>query len=136
MSWKDLGLQEFWLICNSGMRRSILSLHDICTALGDKLTWCLPALHALTGCDTAVYSSISTKLAALNKSYPQDFVSDPQLEQFRADRSMMQMAETFLVKCFKPTIDLVAFDVLRLAVFNGNAFKMDFERTPFIAVNT
>ena len=32
---------------------------------------------------------------------------------------MMQMAETFLVKCLKPTIDLETFDVLRLAVFNG-----------------
>ncbi|XDV44765.1 hypothetical protein PO909_013005 [Leuciscus waleckii] len=33
-------------------------------ALGDELTQCLPALHALTGCDTT--SKISTKLAALN----------------------------------------------------------------------
>ncbi|KAI4824268.1 hypothetical protein KUCAC02_012791 [Chaenocephalus aceratus] len=32
-----------------GVRRSILPLHDICLALGDELTKCLPALHALTG---------------------------------------------------------------------------------------
>ena len=43
---------------------------------------------------------------------------------------MIQMAETFLVKCLKPTIDLEIFDVLRLAAFNGNALKMDFKRTP------
>ena len=49
---------------------------------------------------------------------------------------MMQMVETFLVKCLKPTIDLETFDVLRLTVFNGNAFKMDFKRTPFTSVNT
>ena len=77
VSWKDLGLQELWLICNSGMRRSILPLYDICTVLGDKFTPCFPALHALTGCDTT--SNISTKLAALNESYPQYFISDPQL---------------------------------------------------------
>ena len=52
VNWRDLGLQELWLVRNSGVRRSILPLHDICTALGDELTQCLPALHALTGCDT------------------------------------------------------------------------------------
>ena len=77
VSWKDLGLQELWLICNSGMRRSKLPVHDICTALEDNLTRCLPALHALTGCDTT--NNISTKLAALNERYPQNFISDPQL---------------------------------------------------------
>ena len=31
--WKDVGLQEIWLNCNSGMRILILPLHDICTAM-------------------------------------------------------------------------------------------------------
>ena len=69
VSWKDPGLQVLWLICNSGMRKSILPLHDICTAMGDKLTRCLPAVHARNGCDTT--HNISTKLAALTESYPQ-----------------------------------------------------------------
>ena len=46
------------------MRRVILPLHDICSALGNDLTKCLPAVHALTGCDTT--SKIATKSAALN----------------------------------------------------------------------
>ena len=51
--------------------------------------------------------------------------------------SLMQMAEAFLVRCLKPTIDLETFDILRLARFNGNALKMDFERTPLPhSVNT
>ena len=41
--------------------------------------------------------------------------------------SLMQMAETFLVRCLKPTIDLETFDFLNLAALNGNALKMDFE---------
>ena len=49
---------------------------------------------------------------------------------------MMQMADPFLVKCLKPTINLETFDVLHLAVFIGNAFKIDFKRTPFTSVNT
>ncbi len=42
------GFQELWLTHNSRLKRSILPLHDICTALGDELTRCLPALHAQT----------------------------------------------------------------------------------------
>lgn len=64
VNWRDLGRQELWLVRNSEMHRSILPLHNICIALGDKLTKYLPALHALTGCDTT--SKISTKLAAVS----------------------------------------------------------------------
>ena len=49
---------------------------------------------------------------------------------------MMQMAETLLVKCLKPTIDLETFDVLHLPAFNGNALETNFERTSFTSVNT
>ena len=45
------------------------------------------------------------------------------------------MAKTFLVKCLKPTTDLETFDDLCLVVFNGNALKMDFERTPCTSAN-
>ena len=48
---------------------------------------------------------------------------------------MIQMAKTFLVKCLKPTTDLETFDDLCLVVFNGNALKMDFERTPCTSAN-
>ena len=61
-----------------------MPLHDICTALGNKPIQCLPAFHGMSGCDTA--SNIPTKLAALNESYPQDFISDPQVYQFEAER--------------------------------------------------
>ena len=95
---RDLGLQELWLIRNSGMRRVMLPLHDICSALGNDLIKCLPAVHTLTGCDTT--SKIATKSAALNavqkpgsSSLVLDFNS-PQLTE-----SSIQMAETFLVKC-------------------------------------
>jgi len=134
VNWRELGLQELWLICNSGIRRVILPLHDICSALGNDLINCLPAVHALTGCDTT--SKIATKSAALNvvqkpesSSLVLDFNS-PQLTE-----SSIQMAETFLIKCLKPTTDLETFDDLRLAVFNRNALKLDFERTACISTN-
>ena len=94
VSWRNLGLKELWLIYNSGMRRVILPLHDICSALRDDLIKCLPAVHALTRCGTT--SKIATKSAALNtvqklrnSSLVQDFNS-PQLTE-----SSIQMAEIF-----------------------------------------
>ena len=118
INWRDLGLQELWLIHNSGVKKSTLPLHEICAALGDELTRCLPALHALTGCDTT--SKVSTKLAALkairnpgSSSLILDF-DNPQLTE-----SAVLMAETFLVKCLKPSTDLETFDDLRLAAFNS-----------------
>ena len=134
VNWRDLGLQELWLFRNSGVKRSILPLHDICIALGDELTKCLPALHALTGCDTT--SKISTKLAALNAvckpgnaSLIQEF-DCPQLTE-----SAILMAETFLVKSLKPSTDLETFGDLRLAAFDRNALNMDFERTTCTSTN-
>ena len=131
VNWRDLGLQELWLIWNSGMRRSILPLHDICSVLGNDLIKCLPAL---TGCDTT--SKIATKSAALNSVHKPGNTSlvlnfnSPQLTE-----SSIQMAETFLVKCLKPTTDLETFDDLRLTAFNSNALKMDFERTACTSTN-
>lgn len=47
----------------------------------------------------------------------------------------MQMVETFLVKGLKPHTDLQTFDDLHLAVFDSNALKMDFKRTPCTSTN-
>ena len=100
------------------MKRSILPLDDICKALGDELTQCLPALHALTGCDTT--SKISTKLAALNTVRKPDNSSlilncnCPQLTE-----SAIQMAETFLVKCLKPSTDMTTCALLRSIVMSS-----------------
>ena len=40
----------------------------------------------------------------------------------------MQTAEKYLVRYLKPTKDLETFDDLRLAAFNSNSLKMDFEK--------
>ena len=134
VNWRDFGLQELWLIRNSGMRRVILPLHDICSALGNDLIECLPAIHALTGCDTT--SKIATKSAALNAvQKPGSFSLVLDLNSPELTESSIQMAETFLVKCLKPTTDLETFDDLRLAAFNSNALKLDFARTACTSTN-
>ncbi len=54
INWRHYSLTEIWLVRNSGVKRSILPLHDLYTTLGEDLVKCLPALHALTGCDSIV----------------------------------------------------------------------------------
>ena len=46
-----------------------------------------------------------------------------------------QRAENYLVRCLKPTKDLETFDDLRLAAFNSNSLKMDFEKIPCMSAN-
>ena len=45
------------------------------------------------------------------------------------------MVENYLVRCLKPTKDLEIFDDLRLAAFNSNSLKMDFEKIPCTSAN-
>ena len=128
VNWKQLGLDELWLIRNSGLKRSILPLKEICLALGEELIKCLPALHALTGSNTT--SKIATKLAALKAiRIPNNL---PLLANFNCPQltdNVIQMAENFLVKCLKPATHLETFDELCIDTFDNNALKLDFEKT-------
>ena len=134
VNWKHLGLDELWLIRNSGLKRSILPLTKICLTLEEELIKCLPALHALTGCDTT--SKIATKLAALNAiRIPRNL---PLLANFNCPQltdNAIQLAENFLVKCLKPTTHLETFDELRIDTFDNNALKLDFEKTACTSTN-
>jgi hypothetical protein len=110
VNWRDLGLKDIRLVRNSGVKRSILPIHDICTALGDEL------IYALSGCDTT--SNIATKLAALNAlRKPENSSLIKNFDSAQLTESAILMAETFLVKCLKPSTDLTTFDDLRFAAF-------------------
>ena len=134
VNWNHIGLDELWLIRNSGLNRSILPLKKICLTLGDELIKCLPALHALTGCDTT--SKIATKLAALNAiRIP---VNLPLLANFNCSQltdNEIKLAEIFLVKCLKPSTYFETFDELRIDTFDNNAMKLDFEKTACTSTN-
>lgn len=134
VNWRDLGLKELWLIRNTGVKRSILPLHNICTALGDEVTRCLPALHALTGCDTT--SKVSTKAAAVKAiTKPERSSLILNFDNKPLTNDAVQMAEMFLVKCLKPSTELESFNELRVDALSSNAMKMDFEKTPCTSVN-
>ena len=56
-------LQELWMFCGKGETARALPLHELATKLETTLVDMLPALHALTGCDTT--SKICCKNTAL-----------------------------------------------------------------------
>ena len=96
---------------------------------GDKLRRCLPALRALTGFDTT--SKTSTKHAAMKAIHNRYRI----FNNLELTESMIQTAENYLVRYLKPTKDLEAFDDLRLAAFNSNSLKIDFEMIPCTSAN-
>ena len=81
-------------------------------------------MPALTGCDTT--NKISTKHAAM-KAIHNNLTLIQNFNNLDLTESIIQMAETFLVRCLKPTTDLETFDNLCLVAFNSNSLKMDFE---------
>ena len=90
---------------------------------GDKLARCLPALHALTGCDTT--SKISMNHAPMKAIHNNlTLILNFTLIQNVCNNSeLIQKAENFLVRRLKPTEDLETFDDLHLAAFNSNSLK-------------
>jgi len=117
------------------MNRSVLSLHEICGALGEEFTKCLPALHALTGCDTN--SKVSTKLAALTAiQKPKNSLLIVNFDYPQLTENAVQMGETFLVRYLKPSTDHETFDDLPLVAFNTNALNFNFEKKPCTSTNT
>ena len=73
---------------------------------GDKLARCLPALHALTGCDTT--SKISTKHAPMQAihNYLTLILNFTLIKNVCNNSELIQKAENLLVRCLKPTKDL------------------------------
>ena len=119
---------KLWVVQNSGEKRSVLPVHDICTSLDDKLVQCLPALHALTGWDST--SKISMKLSALNTiPIPGNTALIPNFGCPQLTELATQMAELFLVKCLKASVELETLNEFRVASFDKNSQKFDFEKT-------
>ena len=86
----------------------------------------LPAMHALTGCDTTskVGAKASRLQAAIEES--QKILSD--FGRGELSENMTAMAEYFLKKCVSNTTELQTFDELRHHVYHTKNFLLDIER--------
>ena len=58
-----MGVSEMWVLCGRGLTKRAIPFHRIVDVLDICVIDVLPAIHALTGCDTT--NTIGTKRAAL-----------------------------------------------------------------------
>ena len=47
-------LEELWFISRKSESRTVLPIHDLVNEINTDFTDILPAIHALTGCDTTI----------------------------------------------------------------------------------
>jgi hypothetical protein len=88
----------------------------------------LPAVHALTGCDTT--SKVGTKLSALQtaEKYGYELLSSFGTSDITDE--MIKNAEKFLVRCIDHNSHVDTFDDLRNQIYHRHSFKLDLERLP------
>ena len=123
---KYFALEELWFVSGRSGSRICFPIHDLANDLDPELTEVLPAIHALTGCDTA--SKVGTKSRAV-KEGPESY---PLLYSFGRDElseEMISNAEKFLIKCItKHNVD--TFDELRYIIYHEKHLQFDIERFP------
>ena len=61
--WNASGLLELWVLCGQDSTNRAVPIHDLVVEMSSILISVLPAVHALTGCDTT--SKVPTKNAAI-----------------------------------------------------------------------
>ena len=122
----EVHLQELWTASGQRNSRTFFPIHDLAHHLDLDLVEVLPAIHALTGCDTA--SKVGTKSRAVREgadcyhllyAFGRDAWSD----------EMIADAEKFLLKCIRKH-DVDTFDELRFIVYHEKYLKFDIECFP------
>ena len=102
-------------------------VHDLVNSIEQDLAEVLPAIHALTGCDTT--SKFGTKGMAFKEGKKNGYNL---LYSFGRDEISNQMtadAEKFLLNCIKRH-DVSTFDELRYIVYHEKHLQFDIERFP------
>jgi hypothetical protein len=117
------GLKELWIMCGAKHKKRTIPLHLLMEKTNSSVIRVLPAMHALTGCDTT--SKFGTKPAALKKcSNFADlligFGSAPITED------MMVKSETFLVEVMGGH-GCKTMDELRYFQFHHKKKNIDFD---------
>ena len=123
---KYFDLEELWFVSGQGNSRTFFPIHDFANHLDSDLVENLPAIHALTRCDTA--SKVGTK----NRAVREEANCYQLLYAFGRDvfrDEMIADAEKFLLKCITKH-DVDNCDELRFIVYNEKYLKLDNDHFP------
>ena len=122
--WMYVNLQELWMFCGKGETTRAVPLHETATKLETTLVDVLPALHALTGCDTT--SKICSKNTALKIADTNIIENLVTFGKTDLSIDMIIMAEKFLVKCIYSKTNSENFDDLRMEFYHhNNTFNLE-----------
>ena len=92
-----------------GRTKRTVAIHTMVQAIDGILVSNLPAVHALSGCDTT--SKVGSKLACLNKPVDLSRIND--FGRSPLDQEMIKNAEKFLLQCLNKQRNAATFDDYR-----------------------
>lgn len=123
LTWSRYGLREIWMH-HAG---NVTPLHESVANLPEEVIRILPAIHALTGCDTT--SKIGTKLQAFKAAQNPEYRLLAEFGIRPLDEDMFNAVEHFLLDCMTRTANrsVNTFDQLRHDQYHsrGSTFSID-----------
>ena len=119
---KYFDLEELWFVSGRGNSRTFFPIHDFANHLDSDLVENLPAVHALTRCDT------TSKFGTKNRAVREEDNCYQLLYAFGRDVYRCYTLK-FLLKCITKH-DVDTCDELRFIVYDEKYLKLDNERFP------
>ena len=120
-------LQELWLISGRSESRSVVPINDLVDAMDPDFIEVLPAIHALTGCDTT--SKFGTKSKAVIEGMKNGYNLLYTFGRDEINDQMIADAEKFLLS-FITNHKVDTFDELQYIVYHEKHLQFDIERFP------
>ena len=124
--WMYFNLTEIWVLGGQGATSRAIPVHDLAERIGQSVRDILPAVHALTACDTT--SKVGTKEAALKAS---EHTGSELLSSFGKEPlsdDMIAAAKKFLVGCLSDISTIKSFDELRYHQYHKKSFEFNLEK--------
>ena len=126
--WIYFNLEELWVV--SGRSNAVVAtpVHNIANELDSNVIDVLPAVHALTGCDTT--SKVGSKLSALQAATRCGYELLFSFGNSEISNEMILSAERFLVNCTARKSEMKTFDDLRNQTYHQKSFQLNLEKLP------
>ena len=124
--WVYEDLQEIWMLHSQGVSSRALSIPKIAETLESDVISVLPAVHALSRCDST--SKIGSKKTALKVLEGGLVESLLEFGRQPLSENHVSNAENFLVKCYNQKANAKTFDDLRYKEYHSKAFNFDLEK--------
>jgi hypothetical protein len=128
-NFQPKGLKELWMTCGTGESRRYVPIHVLVKVLDVNITDNLPAIHAITGCDTT--SKVGTKHSAVQQASQ----AGEQISLFSKSTLTYEMlleAEAFATRVINPKFS--SCDVLRVHQYH-RVKQIKFETLPPTSVS-